>query len=316
MSCQNGSSRIGALRRIRGNRNETTKPIAEDANFMSRRVSKRSFVPRENNARFFWPAGRLPRNRPCCAFWIANATERMNGHQISLAFSVVFLFQPTVLRGQTSSITNSSAPLDWTAQQDHKNMMKQLGITRLRPGPSGQPGLTNSANYDAAKANPFPDLPELLMLKSGAKVTTPEMWWKQRRPEIVEDFEREVIGRLPKGTPEVTWTVVSDITDGFVGKLPANGKRLVGHVDNSAYPEITVDIRMTVVIPVWVKTPVPVLMMFGGFGGDGMPRAAGSPAPTNRFAEFGGPFKDPPSTEQLLTAGWGYATINPGSIQA
>ncbi len=240
----------------------------------------------------------------------------MNGHQISLAFSVVFLFQTTVLRGQTSSITNSSAPLDWTAQQDHKNMMKQLGITRLRPGPSGQPGLTNSANYDAAKANPFPDLPELLMLKSGAKVTTPEMWWKQRRPEIVEDFEREVIGRLPKGTPEVTWTVVSDITDGFVGKLPANGKRLVGHVDNSAYPEITVDIRMTVVIPVWVKTPVPVLMMFGGFGGDGMPRAAGSPAPTNRFAEFGGPFKDPPSTEQLLTAGWGYATINPGSIQA
>jgi hypothetical protein len=57
-------------------------------------------------------------------------------------------------------------------------------------------------------------------------------------------------------------------------------------------------------------------MMFGGFGGDGMPRPAGSAAPTNRFPEFGGPFKDLPSTEQLLAAGWGYATINPGSIQA
>ena len=44
-------------------------------------------------------------------------------------------------------------------------MMEQLGITRLRPGPSGQPGATNSANYDPAKANPFPDLPDVLTLK-------------------------------------------------------------------------------------------------------------------------------------------------------
>src|SRR6267154_5394574 len=115
---------------------------------------------------------------------------------IGLAFAVM---SPSAVLGQAAT---NSEPLNWTTQQDHKNMMEQLGITRLRPGPSGQPGLTNSANYDAAKANPFPDLPELLMLKSGAKVTTPEMWWKQRRPEIVEDFEREVIGRLPKGTPD------------------------------------------------------------------------------------------------------------------
>jgi hypothetical protein len=195
-------------------------------------------------------------------------------------------------------------------------MMQQLGITRLRAGPDGRPGATNSANYDPAKANPFPDLPDVLTLKNGQKVTTAEMWWKQRCPEIVEDFEREVIGRVPKNVPRVTWTVVSNITDGLVGNLPANGKRLVGHVDNSGCPEITVDIRMTVVTPPKPPGPVPVLMMFGGFGGDGMPRPTGSPLPTNRFHEFGGPFKDPPSTEQLLAAGWGYAIINPGSIQA
>ena len=93
-------------------------------------------------------------------------------------------------------------------------MMEQLGIIRLRPGPSGQPGATNSANYDPAKANPFPDLPDVLTLKNGQKVTTAEMWWKQRRPEIVEDFEREVIGRVPKNVPKVTWTVVSNVTGG------------------------------------------------------------------------------------------------------
>ncbi len=210
----------------------------------------------------------------------------------------------------------TNALLNWTAQQDHKNMMEQLGITRLRPGPSGQPGATNSANYDPAQANPFPDLPELLILKNGEKVTTAAGWWSQRRPEIVEDFEREVVGRVPKVTPKVTWVVVSNVTDGLVGKIAANGRRLVGHVDNSACPAITVDIRMTLVTPAGAKGPVPVLMMFGGFGGDGLPRPAGTPEPTNRFANFGGPFRDPPSTEQLLAAGWGYATINPGSIQA
>ena len=194
--------------------------------------------------------------------------------------------------------------------------MEQLGIIRLRPGPSGQPGTTNSANYDPAKANPFPDLPEVLTLKDGQKVTTAEMWWQQRRPEIMEDFEREVVGRVPKSVPRVTWTVVSNVTDGLVGSLPANGKQLVGHVDNSAFPAITVDFRMTLVTPAGAKGPVPVLMMFGGFGGGGLPRPAGSPVPTNRFPEFGGPYKDPPSNEQLLAAGWGYATINPGSIQA
>jgi (4-O-methyl)-D-glucuronate---lignin esterase len=206
---------------------------------------------------------------------------------------------------------------NWTAAQDHKQMMQQLGITRLRPGPSGRTGATNSANYDPAKANPFPNLPDALTLKDGRKVTTPEMWWKERRPEIVDDFEREVIGRVPKNVPKVTWTVVSNVTDGLVGKLHANGKQLIGHVDNSAYPEIVVDIRMTVVTTVTNKAPVPMLMMFGGFfGGSGLPRPADSPPPTNRFPEFGGPFKDPPSTEQLLATGWGYAVIVPNSIQA
>lgn len=223
----------------------------------------------------------------------------------SLALSFLFA---SVFPLQAADSTN------WTTSLDHKNMMEQLGIKRLRPGPSGRAGATNSANYDPAKANPFPDLPDPLVLKNGRKVTTAEMWWKERQPEIVEDFEREVFGRAPKNVPKVTWTVVSNVTDGLVGKLRANGKQLVGRVDNSVHPEITVDIRMTLVTPATNTGRVPVLMMFGGFGGGGMPRPEGSPPPTNQ--EFGGPYKDPPSTEQLLAAGWGYATISPSSIQA
>jgi hypothetical protein len=72
---------------------------------------------------------------------------------------------------------------------------------------------------------------------------------------------------------------------------------------------------MTLVTPGEAKGPVPVLMMFGGFfGGGGLPRPAD--APPNQVPELGGQYKDPPASEQLLAAGWGYATINPGSIQA
>jgi hypothetical protein len=148
----------------------------------------------------------------------------------------------------------------WAAEQDHRNMLDQLGIKALRPGPSGNESAPNAANYDESKANPFPNLPEVLKLKNGQKATTAEMWWKQRRPEIIEDFEREVLGRVPGNVPKVTWAV-SSTADVMVGYFPAISKQLVGHVDNSSYPMINVDIEMTVVTPAHAKGPVPVMML-------------------------------------------------------
>ena len=72
------------------------------------------------------------------------------------------------------------------------------------------------------------------------------MWWKQRRPEILEDFEREVLGRIPPDVPKVTWEITNR-TEAEVGDHPVNGKQLVGHVDNSSCPAIEVDINMILV---------------------------------------------------------------------
>lgn len=205
----------------------------------------------------------------------------------------------------------------WTAADDHKNMMQQLGIKALRPGPSGNENDPNHANYDEATANPYPNLPDVLTLKNGKRVTTPAMWWKQRRPEIVEDFEREVLGRIPKNVPKVSWEVTKT-AEATVGSQPVIGKQLVGHVDNSTDPDIQVDIQMTLVVPKNAKGPVPVMMMFGGRA---IPEVA-FPAPVFPGARAGRapaaprPNADPPALEQLIADGWGVATIAPNSIQA
>lgn len=219
--------------------------------------------------------------------------------------------------GPTEAQRAAQQAAQQATREDHQNMKDQLGIIRLRPGPSGNQQATNAANYDPAKANPYPKLPELLVNKAGEKVATAEQWWQHRRPEIVEDFEREIVGRVPKNVPKVTWSISTQATDRVVADIPVNARQLVGKVDNSAHPEIEVNIQMTLVTPLNAPKAVPVLMMFGGFGGGGFPRRPGEPAPTNRFAGFGNQtFTDPPSTEQLIAAGWGYATIAPNSIQA
>lgn len=173
-------------------------------------------------------------------------------------------------------------------------MMDQLGIKSLRAGPSGNESAPNHANYDESLANPYPDLPDVLTLENGKKVTTPDIWWKQRRPEIAEYMEKEVYGRLPKMIPAVKWTVDTSERE-FVDFIPVIVKKLIGHVDNSEYPLIDVNISMVLVTPENVKGPVPVLMMFG---------MTKMPAPVRPNQGQSYANADPPSIEQLLRAGW------------
>ena len=105
-----------------------------------------------------------------------------------------------------ASQSSQPEPVQLTTQEDHKRTMALLGMTEIRRGADGRNAdAPNAANYDESKANPYPDLPDPLKLKNGKRVTKASVWWKQRRPEIVEDFDREVYGRTPKVTPKVKW---------------------------------------------------------------------------------------------------------------
>src|SRR5207302_7510395 len=103
-----------------------------------------------------------------------------------------------------------SPPVRLTAQQDHQRLMALLNIKELRPGANGlDRSAPNAANYDETKANPYPTLPDPLLLNNGKKVTTAKTWRRQRRPELLEAFDRELYGRAPRRTPRVRWEVAA-----------------------------------------------------------------------------------------------------------
>ncbi len=238
-------------------------------------------------------------------------------------------------------------PVNFTAEQDQQNMMQQLGIQVLRPGPSGNESAPNHANYDESKANPWPNIPDALTLSDGQKVTTPATWWDQRRPQIVHDFEEYVYGFVPPHVPRVRWAVQATDHEN-IGGHPVLAKKLIGRVDNSSYPLISVNIRMTLVTPADAKGPVPVLIMFGPSSfpapnepsPDEMDRINAAekallvkqdPSLAQVFEQHQAweperlpPFEfphfnedgDPPSTWELIAAGWGFATLDPASVQA
>jgi lysophospholipase L1-like esterase len=173
---------------------------------------------------------------------------------------------------------------------DHKQMMQQLGVKALRRGPNPN----DQSTFDEATANPYrASMPNPLRMNDGTEVKRSGQWPK-RRAEIVEDFEREVYGRVPVDVPKVTWEVTGT-TRGDSNGIPTVTKTLVGHVDNSAHPQLSVDIQASYTVPASAKKPVPIMVEFS-FG-------------------FGRPGFEPAWNYLAISKGWGYGKIVPTSIQ-
>jgi pimeloyl-ACP methyl ester carboxylesterase len=202
--------------------------------------------------------------------------------------------------------------------KEEQREMAVLGIGELRPPKNAvHPDKPDFTNYDEAKANPYPKLPDLLTLNDGTKVTTPAQWEK-RRAEIKALFDENVYGKYPRHIPGVTWKVES-VTQQTIDGIPAIVKHVIGHVDNSGDPAITVDIPVDVVTPASTKGHgVPVIIG----GGTVHPRfdLTGASGPYLRLPGFDmciavGPRVEP-SEQQLLERGWGFVSVDVNAVQA
>jgi hypothetical protein len=245
----------------------------------------------------------------------------------------------------TPAAAQAPSELAKATEADHQQMMQQLGITQLRKGPNGDATAPDHANYDESVANPFPIYPDPLHMNDGSKVTTAAQWNSKRRPQIIEDFEREVLGRVPPNPPAVSFTVKATENE-RLGSVPVSATLLTGHLDNSAYPAITVDFPVMLIKPLTHTGPMPVLIMFSigsAFPSPVAPSAADvarmnaalrdamihenpaladmlqshpawQPIPTPPFFPTPRPANDPIS--QLVADGWAVAQIDPTAVQA
>ncbi|MBK8946149.1 MAG: acetylxylan esterase [Ignavibacteriae bacterium] len=194
-------------------------------------------------------------------------------------------------------------PVKLSAKEDHARIMKLLGMESIRRGPSGNPEDSNYANVDESKASPYTSLPDPLIFNNGEKVTSSEMWLKKRRSEIVEEFEREIYGRLPSNIPKVNWEVTK-VENSFIENIPVIKKHLLGKVDNSIYPLLNVEIKATLVVPQKIKEPVPIMIHLA-FDLSLFPNFDLSKLPPD-FYKW---------QSQLLNNGWGFVELIPTSFQ-
>jgi radical SAM superfamily enzyme YgiQ (UPF0313 family) len=195
-------------------------------------------------------------------------------------------------------------PVTMSAAKDHQRLMDLLRIKQIRPGAQRQ-GVPSEE-----KANPYggiENLPDPLKFNDGAAVDTPEKW-RNRRGEIVEVFDREIYGRIPKDfNPKITWEVIRPERNIMGGSgRPIFTKTISGSVDMSSYPLIpSINMQFVISTPAGARGPVPVILKFSSNISSGLGGLGG----------FSGNFSDQSWQAQCLAKGWGYGVIDTSTIQ-
>jgi hypothetical protein len=168
------------------------------------------------------------------------------------------------------------------------------------------------SNYVEEKVPPY-TLPDPLVMNSGERVTSAEMWRTRRRPEILKFYQNEIYGRIPANAPKVTWSVTE--TDSAARDGAAIMKRVSGLMgERPDGPRM----NMTVWLPAKATGPTPMLLSitfdFSRFGKAGPPAKAGA-GDQKAPAKTAPPIPRFDTVGELIHRGWGYATLTYTDIQ-
>jgi hypothetical protein len=134
----------------------------------------------------------------------------------------------------------------------------------------------------------------LLKNKNGKMITTPEEWWNSRRAEILKDAQELLYGVIPADSvlPKVQFSVST--YGGGEGDAAYIQKEIYGAIDISRYPAVrdTPVIAAVLRIPANATRPVPVMIVYSGFG--------------NNLETY---------WNRTAPNGWGICTFNPNLLQ-
>lgn len=181
----------------------------------------------------------------------------------------------------------------------------------------------------AAAADPLPDpdslpsiktLPDPLVMRDGTKVTTPEDWWKKRRPELKQLVQHYMYGYLP-APAKVTARLLRADSKALGGK--ATLKEVLLHVGPDQAPPV----HLLIVVPNARRGPAPVFVGLNFCGNHALVDDPAVRLPTawlyanypgvvkNQATEAGrGMQKDVWALDQAIERGYAVATAYSGDI--
>ena len=205
-----------------------------------------------------------------------------------------------LLAGLASAATAQPSPQRQAdTQRDYQATLARMGLAALRPGADGlHPDAPNAANYDEARVGPVAPLPPLLRAWDGKEIKSASQWTRIRRPEILALFDREVFGRVPATAPSIDWGV-----DWSETRIKAGVQVVTSHYTGRSASAPTLGIRLDVTLPQKTRGRVPLILELGFPEGYHFPGLRPPPS------------TGPDWTEQVVSRGWGYAVLVPGTIQ-
>src|SRR5579859_1065718 len=117
-----------------------------------------------------------------CSLMVALCKRSCAGIELGLGLILALCTKPYAVAQAPSHFPSTDAkpavshPL--TAEQDRERLLGLLGLKEsdLRPAPVPDAKSPKAANYDEAKANVYPQLPDPLIFKNGQPVKTPIDW--------------------------------------------------------------------------------------------------------------------------------------------
>jgi hypothetical protein len=171
--------------------------------------------------------------------------------------------------------------------------------------------------YDEAKVPKF-TLPEVLALRSGARVRDAKSWSSQRRPEILSLYETEVFGKSPAAPAKLNCEV-KNVEKGALGGKADRKVVTVYFGDTRGGPKMD----LLVYLPAGAKKAVPVFL---GLSFSGIYAVANDPGvPLAPHWVRGVKEESPESSrgsaaqrwqvEKILAAGYGLATVDYNEIE-
>ena len=151
-------------------------------------------------------------------------------------------------------------------------------------------------------------LPEILISTKGKKIKSVEEWEQIRRPEIVELFEELMYGKVPNKLVKTSFKVTNRVGNAIDGK--AKLKEVVISLFNTAD---TVNLHLLIFLPKNKDKPVPLFLSLNS-GGNHTVSADTNITVTPGTQNPRGSDATSWSVEEILTRGYGFATIYCGDM--